>query len=108
MATKALTAAILAATLLAGCVDTSDPMPTEDGSFIITGSAGAYGSQAGAMGSVQEAAQKFCAQQGKRAVAVTAAHQEGATGGLLFANHGGLSGGAFPMRYDADLQFRCV
>jgi hypothetical protein len=102
-------AAIGAAVIsLAACTMTSEPMEAEDGSFVITSTADAYGSQAIAVRAAQADAQKFCVQQGKRAVAVTASRQDGATGGFLLANSGGLSGGAFTLRYNADLRFRCV
>jgi hypothetical protein len=101
-------AAIGAAVIsLAACTMTSEPMEAEDGSYIITGSAAPVLSTADAVRAARADAERFCAKQSKRAVAVAAAHQDGAPKAFIFANRGGLSGGSFS-DHDADLQFRCI
>jgi hypothetical protein len=115
-------AAFVAAGLLAACTYNvvSDPMEAEDGSFLITSSADAYGSQADAAKMANDSARKHCSQLGKRAVAVTSTHQDGSSGGFAagsssFHAGGGSAGGLgwltgadYPWHYDADLRFRCV
>jgi hypothetical protein len=108
MATIKLAAIAAAVISLAACTLTSDPMETTDGSYVITGTADAFGTTSMAVDAAQSQAQKFCAKQGKRAVAVAANHQDGPQGGFVFANRSSLTGVASAMRYDADLQFRCI
>jgi hypothetical protein len=106
MATKTvITTAALAAILgLAACAETSAPMLTEDGSYIITGTAK---KTARAVNAAQDKAQSFCAEQGRSAVAVASRHQAGQSESFLFAGRGGVFGGS-DANYDTDLQFRCV
>src|SRR4051794_24592287 len=105
MATKTrLTAALAAILALAACAETSAPMLTEDGSYIITGTAK---KTARAVNAAQARSESFCVQQGKHAVAVASRHQVGQSEGFIFGGRGGIFGGS-DANYDTDPQFRCV
>jgi hypothetical protein len=107
MANKILIAAVAAVALLTGCAVSSNVMETDHGTYLISGTASpARGGTAGAFDIIQADAKKYCATQGKRAVAVTAAKQDLPQAAVFVNQYGG--GGGTAHAGSADLEFRCI
>ena len=103
--------ALVAMVLLSGCAMTSGVMEAEGGTYLISAHAAPVrGGTAGANAVAYSDAQKFCADQGKHAVVVTAAERDvyqSSFGGGWNINGGSFGGGSFAAGR-ADLRFRCA
>jgi hypothetical protein len=102
---------LLAATLsLAACAMTSDIEEGENGVYTVSAHAAPIrGGTTGAHTVAYEAAQKFCAAKGGRAIVVGGSERDvyqGSYGGSFGPNGGGFGGGVFAAG-NVTMQFRC-